>query len=474
MQFKAPRVVIAGLKGGSGKTTLSIGLISCLRQRGLKVIPFKKGPDYIDSGWLSSVAKSPCYNLDPFLIGEGNVIKSFIGHFHDFDIAVIEGNRGIYDGMDVVGTFSTARLSRTLKAPVILIIDCTKMTRTSAALILGAKKFDPYVKIKGVILNYVAGKRHESIVRESIERYCSIPVLGAIPRLPDTAFPERHMGLTPYQEHPEVKQAISRAAEIVKKHVSLDRVIEIAKNALPLKSEIPNPKPTPMSSVRVGVIRDSAFQFYYPENLEELQKRGASLIEVSALTDKRLPEIDVLYIGGGFPETHAISLSGNTAFKKDLLKAIEERGLPVYAECGGLMYLGESLIIEGRAYPMAGVFPIIFSLQKKPEAHGYTIVEVRRSNLFYDKGTVLRGHEFHYSKVLKLGKKSDMYMAFKMKRGKGIINGMDGLCRRNVLATYTHIHALGAKEWVEGMLRVEKKAINRLSTAQAERASRMS
>lgn len=360
--------------------------------------------------------------------------------------------------MDVEGTFSTARLSKTLKAPVIVIIDCTKTTRTSAALILGVKKFDPYVKIKGVILNHVAGSRHESIVRESIERYAKLPVIGAIPRQVETAFPERHMGLIPYQEHSEVDNAIREAARIVKKHVEIKKVLEIAMSAEPLKVRISNPKPIASSHIRVGVIRDSAFQFYYPENLEVLQKKGASLIEVSALTDRRLPELDALYIGGGFPETHAILLAGNTSFKRDLLEAIEG-GLAVYAECGGLMYLGESLILQDRSYPMAGVFPITFSLQRKPEAHGYTIAEVKRSNPFYKNGTILNGHEFHYSKVIKFGKKKDMYLAFKMKRGNGIINGMDGLCYRNVLATYTHIHALGAPEWVEGMM------VNRPSTA---------
>jgi len=207
------------------------------------------------------------------------------------------------------------------------------------------------------------------------------------------------------------------------------------------------------SSLKIGVIKDSAFQFYYPENLEELQKNGAELVEISALKEKQLPLIDALYIGGGFPETNAIALAENIDFRRNLKKAVED-GLPVYAECGGLMYLGESLVLGDRTYPMAGVFPVQFCLEKAPQAHGYTIVEVSRSNPYYSQGAVLRGHEFHYSRVLTidLGKKDDIYFAFRMKRGKGIVDKMDGLCYKNVLATYTHLHALGAEEWVGGLI----------------------
>lgn len=456
-QKPIPRILIAGIRGGSGKTILSIGLLSALRQRGINVIPFKKGPDYIDSGWLSSSSKTPCYNLDPFLMGEKKILISFIEHSHDFDFALIEGNRGIYDGMDAKGRFSTARLSKMLNAPVILIVDCTKMTATTAALILGIKNFDPDLRLSGIILNQVAGRRHENVIRESLKKSCNIPLLGAIPKQ-EEVLPERHMGLTPWQEHPEVEDAILKITEIIKKYVDIDGIIAFGLKAGCIKKPLHFTSTTIKSHkpLNIGIIKDSAFQFYYPENFEELQKRGAKLIKISALKDKVLPDLNALYIGGGFPETHAIALSKNIHFKKALLKAIEE-GLPVYAECGGLMYLGQSLILKDKVYPMAGVFPIRFSIEQTPNAHGYTIVELIRTNPFYKKGTVLKGHEFHYSRVMKIGKKKGVYLAMRMRRGKGIINGMDGICYKNVLATYTHIHALGSPQWINGMLSIARQ-----------------
>ena len=452
---KHPRLVIAGLSGGAGKTTISIGLISALKRRGLDVTPFKKGPDYIDAGWLSEAARRPCYNLDPYLIGEKRILQSFAGHLKG--TALIEGNRGLFDGLDASGTASTARLAKMLRAPVILVIDCTKMTRTTAALLLGVKTFDPELDLQGVILNRIAGARHEAVIRESIEKYCPVPVLGSVPKLPSALMPERHMGLTSHQEHSGVAGVIERLGEIMETHIDIEEALKIAGKAPPLAvAPCPNIAGA-RSPLRIGVVRDSAFQFYYPENFEELQKRGARLIEVSALTDKKLPDVDALYIGGGFPETHAIALAKNKAFKGDLRKAVES-GLPVYAECGGLMYLGESLILNGKTYPMAGILHISFSLEEKPEAHGYTVVEVVKSNPFYEKGVVLRGHEFHYSRVIGLKKGKDMYMAFKMKRGKGIADKLDGFCYKNVFATYTHLHALGAPEWADGLLRAAEGA----------------
>ncbi|WP_333652623.1 cobyrinate a,c-diamide synthase [Dissulfurispira sp.] len=470
-----PRLVIAGVRGGSGKTTLSLGIIAALRSRkGLKVIPFKKGPDFIDAGWMSVAAKNPCYNLDPFLISKEKVLESFISHFTG-DIAIIEGNRGLYDGMDAEGSYSTAEMSKLLKSPVILIVDCTKMTRTAAAVVLGCMNLDRDVNIKGVVLNQVAGSRHESVVHSSIEKYCSLPVLGAIPRLNSGEFPERHMGLTPYQEHHDTGNALSFVEDIANKYLDLDRILSIAMEAEPInnrheaigyrqkaKTEMQDVSSSlPMAhslspAVRIGVIRDSAFQFYYPENIEELEKNCAEIIEVNALEDDRLPDIDALYIGGGFPETNAIRLAENKDFRDSVLNSAE-KGLPIYAECGGLMFLGDSIIVDGRKYPMVGIFPITFEMKKKPQAHGYTIVEVEKENPFYPVGTVLHGHEFHYSAVASISENDSAFTAFRMKRGHGIKNKMDGICYKNVFATYTHIHALGAEEWVRGLINKAKE-----------------
>jgi cobyrinic acid a,c-diamide synthase len=457
MKKSFPRLVIAGLKGGSGKTTLSLGLTAAWREDGFTVAPFKKGPDYIDAGWLSAAAGRPCFNLDPFLTGKDRIRTSFAQHFGDAHVAVIEGNRGLYDGMDAAGTFSTAELSKTLLSPVVLIIDCTKATRTVGAMLLGMLKFDRKVAIRGVVLNQVAGARHEKIIRDVIGNCCDIPVLGAIPKLRGALLSERHMGLTPFQEHPEVKTAISLTAEVVRKYVDLDGMREVALGApgrgrgLPVCGPIVLPDASPASPV-IGIIRDSAFQFYYPENFEELRRKGARLLEVSALTEKRLPDVDALYIGGGFPETNSIALSRNVSFRRSLRRAVD-CGLPVYAECGGLMYLGESLVLDGERHPMVGIFPISFSLEKKPQAHGYTVVRVGRGNPFYPKGTELRGHEFHYSRLLSRGRKEGMRFTFRMARGQGMMDGMDGICYKNVLATYTHVHAYGTPEWAGGLVK---------------------
>lgn len=457
MNKNYPRLVIAGLRGGSGKTTLSLGIISALRsQKNLNVIPFKKGPDFIDAGWMSAAANRPCYNLDPFLISKEKVLESFISHFTG-DIAVIEGNRGLYDGMDAEGSYSTAELAKLLNAPIVLIVDCTKMTRTTAALVLGCINFDGNVRIKGVVLNQISGSRHESVVRASIERYCSLPVLGAIPRFDSREFPERHMGLTPYQEHPDTQKAILFAEDIAKKYIDLDRVLSIAMDVEPLNNRHELPVTHSLSPVvRIGVIRDSAFQFYYPENIEELERNGAEIIEINAIKDESLPEIDALYIGGGFPETNALRLAENEKFRASVRNAAED-GLPIYAECGGLMFLGESIIFEERRYPMVGIFPIVFHMKRKPQAHGYTIVEVERMNPFYPIGTILHGHEFHYSAVIEMKENNSIATAFVMKRGHGIRGKKDGVFYRNVFGTYTHIHALGAKEWVSGLINKAKE-----------------
>lgn len=470
MKSGLPRIVIAGIKGGSGKTTLSLGLIAALRKKGLNVVPYKKGPDYIDAGWLSSAAGQPCYNLDPFLITEEKIISSFQEHFDQADCAVIEGNRGLYDGMDTAGTYSTAALSKTLKAPVIIVMDCSKVTGTAGAMVLGMQRFDKKVDIKGVVLNQIAGPRHQSVVTGTIEKYCGIPVLGAIPRLSRDFLSERHMGLTPFQEHPEVEAVVHCARELAEKHLDLKKILKIAFDASPL--DYPGKKAqslaevrtltseeiqrfallNPEYGVRIGIIRDTAFQFYYPENFDELRKRGGRLVKINALEERRLPDIDALYIGGGFPETNAIALAKNISFRKSLKRAVEA-GLPVYAECGGLMYLGRELILAKKTYPMAGIFPLGFQIEKKPQAHGYTIVRTTGKNPFFRKGSTLKGHEFHYSKVTgDKGQKGFSY-AFTMQRGQGIADKRDGLCYRNVLATYTHLHALGTPEWADGIIR---------------------
>ncbi len=454
MDNRRPRVVVAGLRGGSGKTTLALGLIAAWRQRAGEVVPFKKGPDYIDAGWLTLAAGQPCYNLDPYMMSGEQILESFWQHVQGAHGAVIEGNRGLFDGMDAEGSCSTAELAKLLHAPVLLVVDATMVTRTAAAAVLGCQHLDPAVPIRGVILNRVAGPRHEGMLQTTIERYCGVPVVGAIPKLKENDFPERHMGLVTALEHPEAREAILARFQVVERYLELEKVITIANQAPPLDWKPAYPKKRISKAYRqpaIGVIKDSAFQFYYPENLEALEKRGARLVAVNSLQDRTLPALDAIYIGGGFPETHAEQLAANSQFRGSLRSAIEA-GLPVYAECGGLMYLGRSLDIEGRVYPMVQALPMDFQLKKKPQGHGYTKLEVVENNPFYPIGITLKGHEFHYSRVIRSNLTSNS-LVFAMRRGTGIMDKKDGVCYKNVLATYSHVHAIGTAEWAEGLIR---------------------
>ena len=454
MSRSCPRLVIAALRGSAGKTTLSAALAAALAKRGRRVVPFKKGPDYIDAAWLSLAAGQTCRNLDTFLMGREQVARSFSRHAPEDAISLIEGNRGLYDGTNLEGEHSTAELAKLLRAPVILVVDCDKVTRTMAAMILGCQRFDPEVAIRGVILNRVAGSRHAAVVRKSVEDYCGIPVLGMVPRIADIPFSERHLGLIPPQEHDRVRLALGKAADIAGDYLDIEGLTQIAESAAFWEDQaFPGLQPavkTDQEQVTIGVIRDRAFQFYYPENLEDLADRGARIIEISAISESSLPPVDALYIGGGFPETQAGLLAQNEAFRRSLREAAEE-GLPIYAECGGFMYLGETLTVGEHHYPMVGFLPVTFGMEKRPQGHGYTVVDVERENPFFPVGTRLKGHEFHYSRILSR-KEGEEHLAFSVKRGIGIDGDRDGLCRKNVLASFTHVHALGTPQWAEGLI----------------------
>lgn len=454
MHLNIPRIAIGALRGGSGKTIASIAVICGWRKKGFSLTAFKKGPDFIDSAWLKEASGQPCYNLDTFLMAEKTVVQSFIQRARGETGAVIEGNRGLYDGVDEKGSHSTASLAKILKTPLILVIDCTKATRTIAALVLGCQKMDPQLKIKGVILNQIAGNRHASIIRSSIEQNCRIPILGEIPKLKDLPFPERHLGLVPPPEHHKRAEALKFCTEIGEKYLDLDCLWEVASKAPHLRishDKEKTCKKKPTSLVRIGVIKDSAFQFYYPENLEELERKGGEIVEINALQDKALPSVDALYIGGGFPETNIEELAANTTFRRSLQQAVED-GLPVYAECGGAMYLGKSVHVQNKFFPMVGIFPVVFNVDEKPWGHGYTILKSDAPNPFFKSGSVIRGHEFHYSKV-EDWKEDQISLAFKVERGFGFNGKRDGLCYKNVLSTYTHIHALGEKRWASALVK---------------------
>ena len=446
----APGFLIAGLSGGSGKSVVAVGITAVIAEQGLRVTPFKKGPDYIDAGWMQLAAGHPCHNLDPYLMEPETLKKSYIKHSQGFDIAVVEGNRGLFDGVNATGTYSSAELAEILQLPIILVVDCTKTTRTVAALLLGCLQMAGKDMITGVILNRIGSARHEKIIRQSVEHYTDLKVCGAVPRLRYDVFPQRHIGITPCQEYDGARKAVLSLITIINDNCDVQTITSMAKQPsieAPSSSLYKQCQQKDAKRFAIGIIKDTAFQFYYPENIKALEQCGADIIEINALEAERLPPLDGLYIGGGFPENSAQQLSANTSFRESLKKAIEQ-GLPVYAECGGLIYLGNSMEVDGKSYPLTDIFPVSFAMEKKPQAHGYTILEATEHNPVYPVNSEIKGHEFRYSKITDW-RGDPEELAFIMKRGTGFANGMDGLVYKNVLALYTHIHALGTPEWAK-------------------------
>lgn len=444
-------LVVAGLSGGSGKSVVSVGLIAALKKRGAGIAPFKKGPDYIDAGWMSKAAGQPCSNLDPYLMPFAAIASTFERHIYGNSYAVVEGNRGLFDGVNASGEFSTAELAQRLDLPVLLVVNCSKTTRTIAALVLGCQAFDPRLRLAGVLLNQIATSRHESIIRQSLERSTDVPVLGIMPRLPQDIFPMRHLGVTPHQEYSTADETVAHLGALAETHFDLDAIVARMREVIPLP-------PAPCAhcaslapKLTIGVLRDAAFQFYYEENLEALTAAGARLVMIDALCSPALPaDLDGLYIGGGFPETSARQLADNASFRRSVRERIEA-GLPVYAECGGLIFLGRSIVLDAQEYPLVDVFPVRFSISAKPQAHGYSTFVVEKANSFYPIGTRVKGHEFRYSMVQHWEGQPEA-LVLKMERGTGFAGGRDGLVKKNTLALYTHLMASGTPQWVSGFI----------------------
>ncbi|WP_243359899.1 cobyrinate a,c-diamide synthase [Fundidesulfovibrio terrae] len=456
--IRIPRLVLAGLSGGSGKTIVSLGLTRAWVNQGLAVAPFKKGPDYIDAAWLSLAAKRAASNLDPFLMDEAAMAALFAHKAQGADLAFTEGNRGLFDGGDVQGTFSTSQLARSLASPLILVIDATKMTRTVAAIVQGCANFEPGLDLAGVILNRTAGDRHRRILRDAIEHYTGVPVLGMLPKMRENPIPERHMGLISNREYAGQDAILEGIATVVGDSCDLERLLEIARRAPALADPHHSiwPESVTAEKPRIGYVLDAALWFYYQENLEALRRAGAELVEVSLLSEAQWPKLDGLYLGGGFPETQAQALADNAA-ARDRVRNISSAGLPVYAECGGFMYLCEELHADGKIYPMAGVFPLATTLCARPQGLGYAEASVVAANPFHPVGTTLKGHEFHYSRCLArsryTGHGDKPVFALRMERGSGMLDGLDGVVAGNTFAAYTHIHALGARHWAENFVR---------------------
>jgi len=443
-------VIVAGLAGDTGKTLVTVGLARALTRRGRQVAPFKNGPDFIDPAWLGAAAGAPGRNLDTYLMSPAAIAGSIERAARVADLALVEGKRGLFDGADAQGSHSTAQLAKLIGAPVVLVVNAAKVTRTVAALVLGCRVLDPELELDGVILNRVGTVRQENMIRRALAANTGVPVLGAIPPLEKQPLPSRHLGLVCAAEHPQREAALEALGEAVATYVDLDAVCALASEATGMPAAVaPELPPGGARRARIGVLRDAAFSFYYPENLEALEAAGAALVDVSPLADRELPAVDALYAGGGFPEEHAAALAANEPLRAALRAAIAA-GLPVWAECGGLMYLARTLVRDGREYPMVGALPIVVEHAPRPQGHGYMAAVVDRANPFIPVGTRLLGHEFHYSRIVgSFGRDT----ALAVERGTGLGGRRDGLIVGNVVATYMHLHALGTPEWAAGIVR---------------------
>jgi cobyrinic acid a,c-diamide synthase len=354
---------------------------------------------------------------------------------------------GLYDGESSADWGTTAHIARLLSAPIILVVNTARMTSSIAAMVTGYQHFQPDVTIAGVILNNVSGSRHEHKLRAAVENYCRIPVVGSIPRDPDLLVDERHLGLIPFTEAAESERIVERIGSKLEPHFDFDGILDIARR-YEAKFESP---PTNFKSktglAKIGVPCDRAFNFYYPENLEALSRAGAKLVFINSMRD-RLPEVDGLYIGGGFPEFFLEELEANSELRRDIAEAVED-GLPVYAECAGLMYLCRGINWQGQRHEMVGAIPADVGISKKPQGHGYVVAEVKEENSLFPVGLTVRGHEFHHSNLSNLdGPK----FAYQIARGRGVDGKGDGIVYKNVFAAYTHIHALGTPDWAEAFV----------------------
>lgn len=443
-KIRVPRVIIAGLSGDSGKTFVTLGVLRALVRRGLQVAGFKKGPDFIDAAWIGRASGRPGRNLDTFLMDAAALSSTLRRGSAGSRVVLIEGNRGLFDGLDARGSHSTAELAKKLRTPVVLVVNTTKTTRTVAALVAGCRALDPDLDLRGVILNRVATHRQEQVIRQAVLDATGLEVLGAVPRVDETGLISRHLGLVTADEENRGDDVLDGLAGLMEEHVDIDRLMTIATTARPLTCAAARPVCSPGGDrIRVGVLRDRAFSFYYQENLELLEEAGAELVPVSPLEAEELPEIEALYAGGGFPEVYARRLSENRSFRESLRRRAEQ-GLPIWAECGGLMYLARTLCWGQDSFPMVGALPIEIEQMKRPQGHGYVEGEVEAANPFLEPGTRLRGHEFHYSRT---SSDSDLQTVLRLQRGTGLGGGRDGLCYRSVLASYTHLHALSIDGW---------------------------
>ncbi len=441
--------LISAANKSSGKTILSIGISASLRQRGLSVQTFKKGPDYIDPMWLAKATQRNCYNLDFWTQSDTEIQATLCTHSQDADISLIEGNKGLHDGLAADGSNSNAALAKLINTPVILVLDTRGTIRGVAPLLLGYQQFDSGVNIAGVILNFVGGERHAAKLRTVIERYTNVPILGMVQRSAELELVERYLGLMPSNEDHYADTKISRIAEIIAGQVDLEKIKTVANTTKTQKVENQT-QAHKQYNLKIAYANDEAFGFYYPDDLDTFHQHGVQLVSFNTLHDRSLPEVDALFIGGGFPEKCMQELAANTNLKQSIYNAIEN-GLPVYAECGGLMYLSKSIKYENQTAEMVGIIDAVCEMNEKPIGRGYTLLQINSTHPWNGiNGKDIPGHEFHYSKLISTP--SDIQYAYKVSRGFGVDGQSDGIVYKNLLACYAHQRNTQQNQWISRFL----------------------
>lgn len=456
LPMRIPRLVIAGLAGGTGKTTISLGLCRAFARQGLCVQPFKKGPDYIDTAWLGLAAGREARNLDPFMVDEATLRSLFRQRAAGAALAITEGNRGYFDGMDLAGSSSTAELARRLEAPVMLVVDCTKMTRTVAALVRGCRNFPGGERIVGVILNRTRAARHSDLVKRAVEELADTPVLGVLPRLPVPPIVERRNGLVTVEEHSAAQQALDNLAQVTADHMDLPGILALAEAATPFPLDdtaaTEAVQVTEKNTVTIGYVHDAALWQYYGENLDALREAGAELVPLSLLNADPWPALDGLYLGGGNCGGQAEALSAQEGRRMEVA-ALARSGLPIYAEQAGFIYLMEHWEEGGKSYPLAGVFPGAGVLCTKPQALGYVEATVMGANPYHPQAQCLKGHEYHYMRH-----DSPIASDFALRRSRGADTGRewDGMVYKNVFGSFMQIYAPAVPHWADAFVRAAR------------------
>jgi cobyrinic acid a,c-diamide synthase len=436
---EVPRVVLAGVSSGVGKTTVAVALTRALMAQGLRVALFKCGPDYLDPTYHARAVGHATQNLDGWMMGREAVQSTFLSATRDKDVAIIEGVMGLFDGASPTSDEgSTAEIAKWLEAPVVLVVDAGGMARSVAALVAGFVGFDPKVRVAGVITNRVGSRGHADLLQKALR---SSAFLGALPRDGAAAFPERHLGLRSADEQALPESVLDAWGGIAAQWLRLDALLEIARSAPALADDsVQRPISSNPFRARIGIAEDEAFHFYYLDNLRRLEALGATLVRFSPLHDARLPEVDGLYLGGGYPEVHAAALAENASMRADVL-AFARRGGPIYAECGGLMFLTRAIrTLDGARHEMVGLLPTEACMRDKLQALGYVEVETQSRSLLGAKGTRFRGHQFRYSELDPEPPAAELERSYSLRRRRGGETTSEGYRKNNVLASYVHAH----------------------------------